>query len=368
MTLTRTRAQHDPSTTHQQVRVTVGVDTHQLTHTAALLDSHHRRLGHQEFPATTTGYQDLLTWAAGHGQLDGFGVESTGSYGAGLTRHLLASQQTELRSAEIFEVNRPEKATRVKHGKSDPIDAYSAAEQVLTGRACNRPKLKTGVVEAIRAVKVPRDAAVKNRTAAFGQLRDLITAAPGALHDDLIGLTARGRVTKALAMRPDPTQIADPVHATRHALRALARRIKALDLEIAEADKILTRLTKQAAPSLIAMRQVGPQTAAQLLITAGQNIDRMTSEATFAKLTGVAPLPASSGKTTRHRLNRGGDRQANSALYMIIVGRMRNHPETRAYVARRRAQGKTNPEIIRCLKRHLARSIYKALRDDLMTP
>lgn len=340
----------------------VGVDTHQLTHHAALIDAHHRRLGNQEFPATAVGYRQLHAWAAAHGTITALGVESTGSYGAGLTGHLLGA------GLEVYEINRPEKSTRVKQGKSDPIDAYSAAEQVLTGRASGRPKIKTGAVEAIRMIKIPRDVAVKDRTRAYSQLRDLITTAPAAIHDELITLSGRKRVAKALLMHPDHTRINEPVHAARHALRAIARRIRSLDTEIAEADKLLTNLVKKTCPTLLAMRQVGPQSAARMVITAGQNIDRMTSQAAFAKLTGVAPLPASSGKTTRHRLNRGGDRQANSALYLIIIGRMKNHPETLAYVQRRRAEGRTNPEIIRCLKRHLARSIYQALRTDLITP
>lgn len=344
--------------------VVVGVDTHQLVHVAAVIDARFARLADREFPATRAGFGELVSWAATYGPVLAVGVESTGSYGAGLTRHLLTHGAG---AFEVFEVNRPERATRVRHGKSDPLDAYSAAEQVLAGRASGRPKVKTGIVEAIRVIKVPRDAAVKNRTAAYSQLRDLITAASGRLHDDLIGLSGKKRVAKVLAMRPDPSRVADPDHAVRHALRALARRIAYLDGEIAEADKHLATLVQQACPSLLAMAQVGVQTAAQLAISAGENIDRMRSEASFAKLVGVAPLPASSGKTRRHRLNPGGDRQANSALYMITVGRMGRHEETRAYVERRRAEGLFTPEIIRCLKRHLARSVYRALRTDLMT-
>ncbi|WP_439936403.1 IS110 family transposase [Nocardia sp. N13] len=344
--------------------VVVGVDTHQLVHVAGVIDARFGRLADREFPATRAGYGALVAWAATYGPVLAVGVESTGSYGAGLTRHLLTHGADEF---EVFEVSRPEKATRVRHGKSDPVDAYSAAEQVLAGRATGRPKVRTGIVEAIRTIKVPRDAAVENRTAAYSQLRDLITAASGRLHDDLIELSGKKRVAKVLAVRPDPTRIADPDHAVRHALRALARRIAYLDGEIREADQHLASLVEQACPTLLAMPQVGVQTAARLVITAGENIDRMRSEASFAKLTGVAPLPASSGKTHRHRLNPGGDRQANSALYMITVGRMSRHEETRAYVERRRAEGLSTPEIIRCLKRHLARSVYKALRTDLMT-
>lgn len=347
-----------------QVQVPVltgGVDTHQLTHHAALLDEHLHRVADREFPANEAGYQQLLDWMAGHGLIAKVGVESTGSYGAGLTRHLVAA------GIEVHEVTCPEKASRVKQGKSDPIDAYSAATQVATGKATGRPKLTTGIVEAIRMIKVARDAAVKDRTRAYSQLRDLATTAPTPIHDELIGLSGYQRARRAAAYRPDPARIHEPTQAAKQALRALARRIGALDAEIAEADKTLTTLTTAAVPSLLALRQVGPQTSAQLVITAGQNITRMRTEATFAKLCGVAPLPASSGKTTRHRLNRGGDRQANSALYMIVVGRMRNHPETQAYVQRRHAEGLSNTEIIRCLKRHLARSIYRALRNDLMT-
>ena len=345
--------------------VVVGVDTHQLTHHAAVIDLAGRRLSDRGFAANAVGYADLLAWARSHsltGEVARVGVESTGSYGAGLTRRLLVD------GVDLYEVSRPEKATRVKHGKSDPVDAYSAAEQVRSGRATGRAKLTTGVVESLRMLKVPRDSAVRERTRAYCQLRDLITAAPTSLHDALINLTGKQRVARAVRLRPDPTRLADPTQAAKYALRAIAQRIQTLDVEIAAADKQITLLVEHNVPTLLAMRQVGPHTAAQLAITAGQNIDRMNSEAAFAKLVGVAPLPASSGKTTRHRLNRGGDRHANAALYMIVVGRMKDHPETRAYVQRRAAQHMTNAEIIRCLKRHLARAVYRALRTDLMTP
>ena len=345
-----------------------GVDTHQLTHHAAVVDDQLRPIADAEFPATQAGYRALVDWMASFGLLSRVGVESTGSYGAGLARFLLAA------GIEVYEVRRPEKATRVTAGKSDALDAYSAARQAATGTAHGRllglPKTTTGAVESIRMIKVPRDSAVKQRTAAFSQLRDLVTTAPAVIHDELIGLTGRQRANRAAGYRPDPTRLADPVQAAKKSLRALARRIHELDAEIAEADRDLARLTRQLVPSLLAMRQVGVQTAAQMVITAGENITRMRSEATFAKLCGVAPLPASSGKTTptRHRLNRGGDRQANSALHMVAVGRLKDHPETQAYMQRRLAEGKTKNETIRCLKRLIARSIYRALKRDLMTP
>jgi transposase len=355
----------DPSIQVPPTQVTVvtgGVDTHQLIHHAGVLDADLNRVADKAFPATEAGYRALVDWMSGFGLIAKIGVESTGSYGAGLARFLTAA------GLDVVEVSRPEKSTRVREGKSDAIDAYSAARQAATGAAQGLPKTKTGVVEAIRTIKVPRDEAVKHRTAAYCQLRDLITTAPAPIHDQLITMTGYQRVQRALGYRPDPAHIEDPLHACKHALRALARRIQALTAEIEEADKILVKLTRRHLPTLLAMRQVGPQTAARLALTAGQNLDRMGSEAAFAKLCGVAPLPASSGKTNRHRLNRGGDRQANSALFLIIVGRMRNHPETITYVERRTAQGMSKKAIIRCLKRHLARHIYRALKTDLMTP
>ena len=341
--------------------VVAGVDTHQGTHHAAVIDRDGRLLADREFPANGPGYQRLLDWVAGHGLVQGIGVESTGGYGAGLTRHLLVA------GVEVFEVNRPERATRAMLGKSDPIDAAAAARQVLTGRATARPKITSGAVESLRMVKIPRDSAVRDRTGAYNQLRDLVTTAPTVIHDELIGLSGVRRVSRAARFRPDPTRLEDPVQAAKAAMRSLARRIQALNAEIAEADQTIDQLTARLVPSLRAMSGVGPQTSARLVITAGENIDRMRNEATFAKLTGVAPLPASSGKrNNRHRLNRGGDRQANSALHMIVINRLSRHTETRTYYARRQAENLTNLDIVRCLKRHLARSVYRALRDDLM--
>jgi transposase len=340
--------------------ITGGVDTHQLLHHVAVIDEHLDQIADREFPATESGYRQVLDWMASFGLIGRVGVESTGAYGAGLTRFLLAA------GVEVLEVRQPEKVTRNREGKSDAIDAYSAARQAATGAARGLPKLTTGVVEAIRTLKVARDGAAKDRTRAYSQLRDLVTTAPRSIHDELIGLTGPQRVRRAGGYRPDPARIGEPLQATKKALRTLARRIGHLNTEIADADRDLDRLTKTVTPSLLAMRQVGTQTAAQILLTAGENLDRMHSEAAFAKLCGVAPLPASSGKTgTRHRLNPGGDRDANSALYMVVVGRLKNHPETQTYLARRLSEGKTKNEAIRCLKRSLARRIYRTLKTDL---
>lgn len=354
------------TTIEQQVStpvVVAGVDTHQRTHHVVVLTQTGARLADKEFDVSRTGYAALLDWVASHGLIAKIGVESTGSYGAGLTIHLLAA------GIEVIEVNRPDKTLRARHGKSDVIDAESAARSVLNGTATGLPKARTGVVEAIRVIKVPRDRAVKDRSAAMEQLRDLITTAPTTIHDDLIGLTTRQRIARTAGYRPDPARLDDPTQATKQALRMLAHRITALDKEITAADKTLRALTRQTVPTLLEMRQVGVQTAAQFVITAGQNIDRMHSEAAFARLCGVSPIPASSGHTSagRVRLNRGGDRQANSALHLIIIGRLRSDPATRDYFQRRKAEHKTTAETIRCLKRHLARKIYRGLKTDLLT-
>lgn len=340
--------------------VVVGVDTHQRTHHAAVLSTEGVLLGEGEFPATEPGHAALLDWAAGHGLIDRIGVESTGSYGAGLTRHLL------LAGIDVIEVNRPDKTTRARDGKSDALDAEAAARAVLSGRATARPKVTTGVVEAIRVLMVAHDSAVKARTAAYSQLRDVITTAPAELHDALITLTATMRVRKVVAFRPDTTRLTDPAQAAKLALRTLGRRIQALTDEITATKKTLDRLVADTVPTLVARPQIGTLTAAQLLVTAGQNLDRFRSEAAFAKLTGAAPLPASSGKTRRMRLNRGGDRQANRALYLIAVGRLVNHPDTIAYATRRHTEGLSRRDTLRCLKRAIARETYNALRTDLL--
>ena len=344
----------------QPRRLVLGIDTHQRTHHAALLDLDGTPVADAEFPANEPGYTALIDWAGSHGEITVAGVESTGSYGAGVTRRLLVE------GWDLREVNRPDIRTRAAVGKSDPIDAASAARAALSGAATARPKVTTGVVESVRVLLVTRDSAVRHRTAAGLQLRDLITTAPAELHDKLIGMTTRQRVVACVKLRPDLTRLADPAQAVKVALRALAHRIQELDAEIKDADRILDTLVADTVPTLITHRQIGTITAAQLLVTAGQNLDRMRSEASFAKLTGTAPIPASSGKTRRFRLNRGGDRQANKALHIIAVGRLRSDPVTRDYAARRLTEGLGKLDILRCLKRAIAREVFGALRTDLL--
>lgn len=342
-------------------QLVVGVDTHQQNHHAVVLDHGGGMLASGEFPATIAGYRGLLAWASGLGDPAVFGVESTGSYGAGLARFLLVE------GVVVFEVNRPDKTTRARDGKSDPIDAEAAARTVLAGRASGLPKITTGIIESIRQLKIVHDSAVKARTAAFNQIRDVITTAPDTVREQLLPLTRRQRVARAVRFRIDPARLADPAHAARFALQQLATRARDLDTQVKTLKDRLDELVADAVPSLIALPRVGTLTAAQLAITAGENLDRFDSEPRFAKLVGTAPIPASSGKTHRHRLNRGGDRQANKALHLIAVGRMQRHQATCDYVTRRTLEGLSKKDIIRCLKRAITRETYRALRHDLLT-
>jgi transposase len=336
-----------------------GVDCHARAHHAAALDDRGRRLSECAFPATRAGYAELLGWLRRFGAVEVVGVESTGAYGAGLTRALTRA------GVRVVEVNQPHPHTRHRRGKSDAVDAEAAARKVLSGEATAVPKDTTGAVEAIRLLRSARASAVKARAAAVTQLGELLVTAPAALRERVPGKTLRGRAAYCARFRPDLGGLADPLHAAKLALRCLAERVHALDLEIAALDRHLAALVAATAPRTLALLGVGPGHAGQLLVSAGQNVQRMRSEAAFAHLCGAAPIPASSGQTVRHRLNPGGDRAANSTLHMIAVVRLRYCERTRAYAARRAAEGRSKREILRCLKRYIAREVYHALRADL---
>jgi transposase len=334
-------------------RVTGGVDTHADVHVAAVLDSVTGRcLGVESFPADTAGYSALHRWMAAHGLIDAVGVESTGAWGAGLARHLASI------GVIVVEVDRPDRSARRLEGKSDPLDAQAAARAVLSGRATGTPKAGNGPVEAIRALEIVCHGATRDRTRAINQFKALLVTAPAELRERMAPAPLRRQLELARRFRDHD----DPVETqVRFALKTLARKIAFLDDQIAELETRMNTLCGQTAPALAGTFGVGPHVAAKLLATVGDNPDRITSEAAFAKLCAACPIPASSGKTQRHRLNRGGDRRANNALYTIVLVRMRYHPPTRAYVARRSAQGKSRAEIMRCLKRFVAREIYNVL-------
>jgi transposase len=337
-------------------RVVAGVDTHGSTHHAAVLDGLGRELGDREFPATAPGYAALLGWVREHGSVATVGVEGTGSYGAGLARHL------ETAGVLVVEIDRPDRRTRRARGKSDPIDAYAAARAALSGAHVVVPKARDGVVEAIRVLRVTRRGAVKARTQTTNQMRSLLVTAPSVLRERLNGLKTPALVKACARLRyPSAGPLADPAQAVAVALRRLARRSLHLTAEIHAADAELRPLITAAAPQLLTQLGVGLEVTGQILTTVGDNPERMRSEAAFAHLCGVAPIPASTGKTHRHRLNRGGDRAANNALYTVVLTRLRLDPRTRAYFTRRRAEGLSKREVTRCLQRYVARELYQLL-------
>jgi transposase len=334
--------------------VTGGVDTHLDVHVAAALDPVGVLLGAEPFEATPAGYKALLSWLEGFGEVAKVGVEGTGSYGAGLTRFLSA------RGVEVVEVDRQNRQTRRRQGKSDPLDAIEAARAALGGRAQGHAKTRDGGVEAIRVLRVAKRSARQARTKALTQMRHLGFTAPEQLRCALKGLTVIALVNEAAKLAP--TGADDPVTAaTKISIALLARRVQALGAELAELDGLLEPLVGATAPELLALHGVGPDTAAQLLVAAGDNPERLRSEAAWAHLCGVAPLQASSGKVTRHRLDRGGNRQANNALWRIVMVRLRSDPDTQTYMERRLKEGRSKPEIVRILKRYVAREVYRHL-------
>lgn len=336
-----------------------GIDTHADTIHVGVIDPWGRELGDKEFPTTPSGYMQALEFLAGFDEVAAVGIEGTSSYGVGITRAAVDA------GLEVFEVIRPERAVRRREGKSDPLDAYQAAHAVLSGRAT--AAAKAADITALRALHNARRSAVKARAAAQVQIRQQLITAPVAIREKYRHLTAVRLIPALAACRP-------ALHADTEerlvltALKSLARRHQALTEEITTLDTEQTSLIEPTAPHLLHLHGVGNTTASQLLITAGGNPDRLRSEASFAALCGTAPVPASSGKTTRHRLSRGGDRRANNALHTIALARMRNHPPTREFVQRQRDRGRSTPEILRILKRAIAREMFKQLtrpHDDL---
>jgi len=306
---------------------------------------------------TSAGYRQLLAWAQSLGDVRRAGIEGTATYGSGLTKVLRDN------NIEVFEVNRPDRATRRSRGKADPTDAESAACAVLSGRATAIPKDQSGAAYAMRAVSVARRSAVKARTQAINQLRGLLVSAPQEIRERLLRTKTEECVDGCARIRSlGKTVLLKSLNAT---LRVLAKRWLALDAEIKVLDGQLEHLTNDHAPKLRAEFGVGAQTAAVLICVAGDNPERLKSEAALAALCGVSPRQASSGKTTRQRLNRGGDRAANNALWTIAMVRMRSEPRTQAYVARRSAQGMSRKEIQRCLKRYIVRELYPLILADL---
>jgi len=336
-----------------QVAFVVGVDTHAQTHALALVDAVSQRTTRTvTITANRRGYRQALRVACRHAPgRRCWALEGTGSYGNGLARFL-----TE-RGEQVLEIERPRRAGQPGRLKTDQLDAERAARQLLAGQAGKPPRLDA-VTQALRPLLVAREGAVRSRTAAWNELRALILTAPAELRERLQGLSQQRLLNACSRLRPgnDTSERA----AIALALRSLAKRIQHLTLEANTLEQQLQQRTQTIAPQLLDKQGVGPISAATLLI-AWSHPGRLRNEAAFARLAGTAPIPANSGKTTRHRLDRGGDRQLNRALHTIILNRQRTDPTTRAYIQRRTSEGKTRREAVRCLKRYLARHLYRQL-------
>lgn len=334
--------------------IIVGIDTHKDTHAAVALTALGVRVGATIISANSAGYCRIDSWARSFGTVTAFGIEGTGSYGAGLARALREAGH------RVLEVIRPDRSARRRSGKTDTIDAELAARAVLSGQAMAEPKTGTGSVEMIRHLKIARDAAVKAKTQAMLTLKSIIVSAPAELREQLERIHGKIALIRHLAaLRPGP--IISTTASAKAALRATARRWLVLHEEIEAHNRNLDALVSATAPQLTSTPGIANTTAAELLLLVGDNPERIRSEGAFAKLCGACPIPASSGKTNRHRLNRGGNRQANAALHRVVVTRMRIHTPTIEYVRRRIAEGKTKAEIMRCLKRYVAREIFGTL-------
>jgi transposase len=384
MAKTRTKSSTTPPVIVPVGDITGGVDTHLEFHVAAARDGLGRTLGTQKFPATQTGYAQLLTWLRGFGPIAVIGVEGTGSYGAGLTTHLTGQGIT------VVEVNRPNRQQRRLRGKSDPQDAINAAAATQAGDATTAPKPRTGPLESLRVLRIVRNQLITARTATINTLKSLVVTAPAALRETLHSLTTTALVRHCTTLpsldlpTPRPgnqtrghaaTTLAEHLthpttgaHTALHlALNELAHTITHYNTRIRDLDTTLDTLTRRIAPRTTALHGLGPDTTAQLLLTASDNPDRLHSEAALARLTGTAPQDASSGKHQHHRLSRAGDRHANAALYRITITRLASHQPTRTYINQRLRPGTkmTKKHLIRCLKRYLIREIYPHLTTDL---
>lgn len=347
--------------TNEAIKVIAGVDTHADTHHVTLITEYGKHLADRKFLAVGSGYREIAEYITQYGPVIAVGVEGTGSYGAELAR-VLAKE-----GFEVKEVNRPNRAHRRLHGKSDPLDAYQAAESVLAGRGTSTPKSRDGYVEALRVLRTARTSALKARTAVLAQISGVLAAAPEAVRAKYRGLTSPARAKAMAATRPAGNP-ADPAHATALTLKRMAARHNFLSAEISDTDDEIAAIVAEHAPALLEINGVGATVASQLLVTVGDNPARLATEAQFAALTGTAPIPASSGKTTRHRLSRGGDRAANAAIHRIVLARMATDQRTKDYVAKRTADGKGKLEIMRCLKRYVAREIHRVLRNPRPAP
>lgn len=353
------RQQHHPSL--DPTHLAAGVDTHADTHTLAILTAQGVQKLTQTFTADAAGYRDLIATLDQAGPVAVVGVEGTNSYGAGLTRALVAA------GYRVQEVLRPARQTRRMSGKSDPIDAVEAARSVLADHHVSDAKDTTTPAEALRFMLTARTRLMNVSVALSNSVRSLLVTAPDAVREKYRGQATPALIKHLAASRPHPgTDSVEESAAV--SLRILARAHQQARDEAADLEARMRQLLATHYPNVLAIYGAGTIVAAQLVVTAGGNPHRIRNEAAFASLCGAAPIPASSGRTNRHRLNRGGDRRGNTALHRIALIRMQRDARTQAYVERRRAEGKTTPEILRCLKRAIAREAYRALTAEQSLP
>lgn len=335
--------------------IAVGVDTHQHLDVAAVMDTIGGIIDTLTIPVDTSGFSQLLEWASSYGKIIVFGIEGTGSYGASLASFLRRRDYT------VVEVSRTDRRLRRMNGKSDTLDAENAARSALSGFASAIPKSGDGTVEMIRQLKVAHDLAVKQRAATMVALKSMVVHSEQKLRQRLEGKTQRQLAQACAALRPK--HVKGPEGANRFALRSFGRRWMSFDEEIKELYQLIEALVSEYAPRLLEQFGIGVDTAAEILIVVGDNPERIKSEAAFAKLAGISPIPAGSGMTSgRHRINYGGHRQLNAAIYRTVIVRMRFHEPTIAYVKRRTAEGKSKRDIIRCLKRYVIREVFHLVK------
>ena len=346
---------------NEERKVIAGIDTHSDTHHVAVISRTGSHLADREFLAVGSGYRKILEFITGFGTVIAVGVEGTGSYGAELARTLTKE------GIQVREVMRPNRQGRRLKGKSDPLDAYQAAESVLADRGTSTPKARDGAVEALRVLRAEKTTAMRARVAVMAQVKSILVSAPECLRTKYRDLRTAALMAALEKTRPAGS-LSEPANATSVVLKRLAARYRQLDHELALIEAELDTLLTVQAPLLRDLHGVGTDVASQLLVTMGDNPERIGTEAQFAALVGVAPIPASSGKTTRHRLSRGGDRQANKAIHHVALVRMMSDTRTKTYVAKRRQEGKSTKEIIRCLKRYIAREIYHQLLNPQPAP
>jgi len=336
-----------------------GVDSHKDTIHVAVITEIGQHVADQEFSTTSAGYRRAVAWLIGHGPLTKVGVEGTSSYGRGISTELIAT------GLRVVEVNRTRPAERRRQGKTDALDAYRAARSVLSGEATTEPK--SASIEPLRALAIARRSALKAQQAAWRQIGAVLVNSPASLRDRYRDLREDSLVSTLSRLRPDQASEPDTADLL-HSLRSLARRHQSLTREITDLQERMRARALVANPGLMAVKGVGPVAGTQLLITAGDNPDRLRTSASFAALCGTCPIPVSSGRTDRHRLSRGGDRQANAALHHIVKNRMTHDAATRAYRDDHLDRGWTKKAVYRALKRAVVREVYRALTGRCAVP